>query len=51
MSKITVKEAIIATAQALDMQESVAGYLDGIDTAGKADTENLLRCFNLVESE
>ena len=50
MSKITVKEAIIATAQALDMQEGVTGYLSGTDAAGEADTENLLRCFNLVES-
>lgn len=51
MSKITVKEAIIATAQVLDLQENVSGYLDGTDTAGKTDAENLLRCFNLVESE
>lgn len=51
MGRITVKEAIIAAAQTLDMQESVTGYLDGTDVTGEADTENLLRCFNLVESE
>ena len=51
MSKITVKDAIKLTAELLEMQESVHAYLDGRDMQGKADVENLLRCFNLVENE
>lgn len=53
MSKITVKEAIKLTAELLEMQESVNAYLEGAgeNPQGEAETENLLRCFNLVENE
>lgn len=53
MSKITVKEAIKLTAELLEMQEGVDAYFADAEAnpQGKAETENLLRCFNLVENE
>ena len=48
---MTVKEIILAAAQALGIGESVEAYLTGVSTEAEAETLSLLRCFNLVENE
>ena len=48
---MTVKEVLLTAAFELGMADEVQAYLDGSSEAGEADTENLLRCFNLVENE
>lgn len=48
---MTVKEVLTAAAFELGMADEVQAYLDGSSQTGEADTENLLRCFNLVENE
>lgn len=51
LSKVSIKDAIVSASEILDLKEEVQAYFDGSDTSAKADVENLLRCFNLVESE
>lgn len=48
---MTVKECIAAAAVELGIGDEVREYLDGTSSVGKADAENLLQCFNLVENE
>ena len=48
---MTVVEIILASATELGIADDVQAYLDGESNVGEADTENLLRCFNLVENE
>ena len=48
---MTVKEIIIAAAAELGFGDEVRAYIDGTADEGKTKTENLLRCFNLVENE
>ena len=48
---MTVKEIILAAAGELGLTEKVQAYLDGASENGKAETEKLLHCFNLVENE
>lgn len=48
---MTVVEIILASATELGIADDVQAYLDGESDVGEADTENLLRCFNLVENE
>ena len=48
---MTVKEIILAAAGELGLNEKVQAYLDGASENGKAETEKLLHCFNLVENE
>lgn len=51
MNKITVKEVLLQAATEVGIYESVYDYLEKGNESGKADTETLLRCFNLVENE
>lgn len=48
---MTVLEIIRAAATELGLADEVNDYLEGNSDNAKADTENLLRCFNLVENE
>ena len=48
---MTVLEIIRAAATELGIADDVDDYLEGVSSVGAADTENLLRCFNLVENE
>lgn len=48
---MTVLETIKATATALGIAKEVNDYLEGVSTDGEADTNALLRCFNIVENE
>ena len=48
---MTVKEVLLTAAFELGMADGVQAYLDGTSQAGKADTERLLTCYNLVENE
>ena len=48
---MTVKEIVIAAAAELGLCDRVQAYLDGSVEDGKEETEALVRCFNLVESE
>lgn len=48
---MTVKEGILAAAGELGIYEEVQAYLQGENSDGARETENLLRCFNLVENE
>ncbi|MBQ8322562.1 MAG: hypothetical protein IJX91_01200 [Clostridia bacterium] len=48
---MTVKEIIIAAAAELGIADEVRAYVDGTADDGKGKTEDLLRCFNLVENE
>ena len=48
---MTVKEIVIAAAAELGVCDRVQAYLDGSVEDGKEETEALVRCFNLVESE
>ena len=52
MSKITVKEVLLASAKMLGL-DGATKYLDGTtqDAASKLEAEELLRCFNIVENE
>ena len=49
MSKMTVKEILRASAQALGLENAVA-YIDG-KSQDSTETDTLLHCFNLVENE
>ncbi len=50
--KISVKETVRETAQALGLSEWVDSYLDGNGEAtGQKDTELLVECFNRVQNE
>ena len=51
MNKMTVKEILLAAAGILGKADEVKAYFDGTDNEAEADVENLLRCFQLVESE
>ena len=51
MVKVSIKDAIVLAAELLGLEEDVKEYINGTTTSGKAEVENLLRCFNLVESE
>lgn len=48
---MTVLEVVRAAATELGIADEVNEYLEGISENAKADAENLLRCFNLVEGE
>ena len=51
MEKIAVKDAIVLTAELLEIQERVNDSINGSNSIGDGDVENLLRCFNLIENE
>ncbi len=51
MSKIIVKDVVLAAASALGIYNVVAGFLEHGDMNGAEDTELLIRCFNMVENE
>ncbi len=51
MNKITVKEILLQAATEVGLYESVYSYIEEGNASGEADTEALLRCFNLVENE
>ncbi len=48
---MTVKEIIEAAAAELGILSEVRAYVERNDVSGKEKTENLLRCFNIVENE
>ena len=48
---MTVKEIIIAAATELGIADEVRAFIEGEAETGKAKTDTLVRCFNLVENE
>lgn len=48
---MTVVEIVLASATELGVADEVQAFLDGTSTDGERITENLVRCFNLVENE